>query len=87
MTSVDQNQSAHPGIEEIRRLRGILMPYATKKLQELYKNRSYARFVHYTSAEAALQIIKTKRIWMRNTTCMSDYSEVENGYRILLNFF
>jgi hypothetical protein len=45
------------------------------------------RFVHYTSAEAALKIISTKRLWMRNTNCMSDYREVQHGFDILLKFF
>ena len=42
------------------------------------------RFAHYTSADAALKIIKSKRLWMRNTTAMVDYSEVSHGYEILL---
>ena len=46
-----------------------------------------ARFVHYTSAEAALKIIESKRVWMRNTTCMADYSEVLHGFEILQRFF
>lgn len=44
-------------------------------------------FVHYTTAEAALNIIQTKRIWMRNTTCMADYREVEHGFNLLRKFF
>lgn len=27
---------------------------------------THVRFVHYTSADAALKIIRSKRIWMRN---------------------
>ncbi len=45
------------------------------------------RYAHYTSAEAALKIISTKRLWMRSTTCMSDFKEVEHGYAMLLRFF
>ena len=37
------------------------------------------RFVHYTSAEAAINIIKSKRIWMRKTSCMNDFMEVKHG--------
>lgn len=57
------------------------------------KHRAYAgtnpdpRFVHYTSAENALSIINTKRLWMRNATCMSDYLEVQHGFYILAKFF
>lgn len=45
------------------------------------------RLVHYTTAEAALNIIRTKRFWMRNTNCMSDYSEVQHGLDIFNRFF
>jgi len=38
--------------------------------------------VHYTSAEAALSIIGDKRVWIRNTTCMSDFREVEHRFDI-----
>jgi hypothetical protein len=49
-------------------------------------NEEPIRFVHYTSAEAALNIIKTKRMWMRNTTCMADYREVQHGLQIIQKF-
>jgi hypothetical protein len=77
--------------EDVRlamQLEAIFMPYATRQRRKLYENDKYnARFVHYTSAEAALSIIKSKRIWMRNTTCMSDYREVQHGFEILKTFF
>jgi hypothetical protein len=44
-------------------------------------------FVHYTSAEAALNIISHKRIWMRNATSMSDYREVQHGLNLLRLFW
>jgi hypothetical protein len=44
------------------------------------------RFAHYTSADAALKIITSKSIWMRNTTCMSDYREVQHGYQALRQY-
>ena len=42
------------------------MPHYTKRRNVLYDNRTkdYARFVHYTSADAALKIINSKRVWM-----------------------
>lgn len=43
--------------------------------------------MHYTSAESALGIIRSKRFWMRNTNCMSDYREVQHGFDILSRFF
>ena len=75
-------------VQLLMRLESIFMPYATRQRRNLYPNdANQARFVHYTSAEAALNIIKTKRIWMRNTTCMSDYREVQHGFEILNRFF
>jgi len=75
-------------------LERVFMPYARERREKLYGNvaasgaaevKQYMRFVHYTSADAALKIIKSKRLWMRNTTCMSDYLEVHHGYEILRN--
>jgi len=75
-------------LQLLMRLESIFMPYATRQRRDLYPNdASHTRFVHYTSAEAALSIIKSKRIWMRNTTCMSDYREVQHGFEILNGFF
>jgi hypothetical protein len=84
MTRVPPNQDPI-----ITQLQSIFFPQATNKIRELYETIefTYAKFVHYTSAEAALKIIKSKRIWMRNTTCMSDYREVQHGYDIIKNFF
>jgi hypothetical protein len=75
-------------------LESIFMPQA-KRQREAAEARANAdgvsgeqlRFVHYTSAEAALKIIHGKRLWMRNTTCMADYREVRHGYDILCKFF
>jgi hypothetical protein len=73
------------------RLESIFMPYARKQRQEFYGedkvHQTQARFVHYTSAEGALSIIKSMRIWMRNTNCMSDYREVQPAFDIFSSFF
>jgi hypothetical protein len=76
-------------MESLLRLEAIFMPHAIARRNVLYENgtKDYARFVHYTSAEAALKIIRTKRVWMRNTTCMADYREVQHGYDILNRVF
>ena|ERR1700689_4939027 len=60
---------------------------AFARLRESGIGDEQLRFVHYTSAEAALQIIRQKRLWMRNTTCMADYREVRHGYDILNKVF
>lgn len=75
--------------EMLMRLEGIFLPAAMRQRLKLFDggNRPFARFVHYTSAEAALSIIRTKRMWLRNTNCMTDFREVEHGHGILKSFF
>lgn len=45
------------------------------------------RFVHYTRAEAAFNILKSKCIWMRNATCMNDFNEMKHGINCLIHAF
>ena len=73
------NQDAAANLPKATR---IFHPYAVKQIEE-FSSRGYVRFVYYTSAETAFRILDTKRIWMRNVTCMSDYSEVQHGFNIL----
>jgi hypothetical protein len=68
-----------------QRLESIFMPYAAERRNEAIE--ANGRFVHYTSAEAGLKIISSKRLWMRSTTCMSDYREVHHGFDTLNKFF
>lgn len=71
-----------PDVEN--RLGRIFHPYASKQTEEFLERHDHrASFVHYTSAEAALRILETKRVWMRNVTCMSDYSEVQFGFKLI----
>lgn len=68
----------------------IMMPYALKQMQAIYQrtaDQTHGRFIHYTTAEAALNIIRTKRFWLRNTNCMSDYREVQHGFDIFNQYF
>jgi hypothetical protein len=73
-----------------RKVATILLPHSRRKAERLYPHDEQsppALFAHYTSAEAALNILKTKRLWMRNTQCMVDYREVKYGYEMLLHAF
>src|SRR3954463_2431110 len=72
-------------IATIQRLTEIFMPHASDRPSALVDRKG--RFAHYTSAEAALQIIRTKTMWMRNTNCMADYSEVGHGFALLNRYF
>jgi hypothetical protein len=81
-------------IKLISELEVIFMPQARRQREQAFEslrksgvNDEQLRFVHYTSAEAALSIIRNKRLWMRNTTCMADYREVEHGFEMLNKFF
>src|SRR5438128_2739729 len=42
------------------------------------------RFVHYTNADAAMNILRSKEIWMRKSTSMNDFMEVQHGLDCVL---
>ena len=66
---------------EQRLLANIFYPHMMTKMCAAKENNT--RLVHYTSASAAMEIIKTKRFWMRKTSCMNDFMEVEQGLHCL----
>lgn len=76
-----------PSAEEMqvfRRLAAIFLPHAHKRTSQTYPSGDgFAKFAHYTSASAALQIIESKRFWLRNAMCMADYSEVTHGFELI----
>lgn len=63
------------------RLLNIFHPHAMEKINAASGKNT--RFVHYTSASSAMKIIETKTFWMRKTSCMNDYMEVDHGLRCL----
>jgi hypothetical protein len=67
------------------RLMAVLKPYTMAKYQNIMQSNK--RMVHYTSAENLVNIIKSKQLWLRSTTCMADYREVEHGYGLIFQFF
>ena len=83
-------------IEHIKRIEKIFSPLAhegreQKRIRdnpgkEDYGN-SFGRFSHYTTAEAGLKIISSRRLWMRSSLCMADYREVEHGHDLLVQAF
>ncbi len=62
---------------EQERFMRILHPYALK--QHLRVLNGGTRFVHYSSADAAMSILRNKEVWMRNSSCMNDFLEVRYG--------
>jgi hypothetical protein len=85
--------------EEISRTKKIEAIFSPHAYREREKKRvrdnpgvddystSSGRFSHYTSAEAALKILESKRLWMRSSLVMADYREVEHGHDLLLDCF
>ncbi len=77
------------------RLNEVFMPSASRERRAMFDRQGVAfsqaatgvRFAHYTSADAAIKILRGKRMWMRNAKCMADYSEVVHGYELLRQFF
>ncbi|PCJ71832.1 MAG: hypothetical protein COA62_04515 [Rhodobiaceae bacterium] len=45
------------------------------------------RFVHYSSAEAAMNILENREIWMRKPSLMNDFTEFKYGRELLLNVY
>jgi hypothetical protein len=64
------------------RLRAIFFPRNTAKVAEILSANS--RFVHYTSAEVAMSILQNRSVWMRNSSVMNDFSEIEYGIKCLV---
>jgi hypothetical protein len=77
--------------ENLMKLEEVFMPGFFRYKKDYYSSssglmNSDAYFVHYTSAKAALNIIKQKCFWMRNAKYMSDFSEVQHGYNVMSKF-
>ena len=69
----------NPGLlQQLIALRQIFQPRVAKEHDRVIKEQ--VRFAYYTSADTALNIIRSKTIWMRDAQCMNDYSEVALGY-------
>ncbi|WP_170553380.1 DUF2971 domain-containing protein [Ruegeria atlantica] len=59
------------------KLARLFMPYAMDRVEAVEAENT--KFVHYTSAFAATQIIKNEEVWLRNALVMNDFSEVQHG--------
>ena len=69
---------------DYEQMHNILMPRAASAFAELSED---SRFVHYTSAQVASKILQEKQFWMRNASCMTDFSEVEHGLGSLISAY
>ncbi|MDO8980307.1 MAG: DUF2971 domain-containing protein [Afipia sp.] len=71
-----------PGITADQlRLHQIFFPYAFQKTIAAIQKKS--RFVHYTSAETAVRIFQDQEVWMRKSSFMNDFMEIEYGIELL----
>jgi hypothetical protein len=70
---------------EQERLFKIFYPYAYERTFAVVS--SNIRFVHYTSADTAMNILRSKEVWMRKSSCMNDFLEVQHGLNCLLKTY
>jgi hypothetical protein len=56
----------------------LFHPYAWRKIGPIIEG-AHQRFVHYTSADAAMSMLKNKEVWMRKASMMNDFREIEYG--------
>jgi len=63
----------------------IFYPLYLEKAKTI--ERKGLKFVQYTSAEAAMSIINNNEIWLRNSQCMNDFSEVRHGLDCLIGAY
>lgn len=65
----------------IARFLGIFSPFILGRQKAV--RESGTRFVYYTTAHTAAQIICKREFWMRSVTTMNDYMEAQHGLRCL----
>lgn len=51
---------------------------ATEEAENRVKSQG-GRFVYYTTAETAIKIIQSRKVWLRTTQVMNDFTEVAHG--------
>lgn len=64
-------------VNHVERLMGIFMPYFAEK--RAIAKIAGQRFVHYTTADAAVKMLKNEEVWLRKSSVMNDFSEIEFG--------
>ena len=58
--------------------------FQPKYLDEFLRVHEYGeRFVHYTRAETAMQIISNSELWFRSAQTRNDYSEIAYGLSLI----
>lgn len=62
-------------------VQAIFHQYALEKIATASRNNT--RFVHYTNADTAMKLFKNEEVWLRKSTNMNDFMEVEHGFDCL----
>jgi hypothetical protein len=72
-----ETRSGGQEMDHETKLGEIFFPYAFERRRIAEENNT--RFVHYSSADAAMKMITNREVWMRKASCMNDFSEIEYG--------
>src|SRR5882724_6602693 len=71
-----------PGLDSTQsQLMKIFFPHEFQRTLDALNSRR--RFVYYTTADTAISIIPNREVWMRKTSLMNDYREIEHGFDCL----
>ena len=84
MNIPSQDSELEP-IQTVQFLMTILSPNAVAEIEKVKSGQS--ELVHYTTAENAVNILRSERFWLRSVRCMNDYSEVQHGIGLLSSVF
>lgn len=63
----------------------LFNPYFCDRYQRLASNNGC--LVHYTSADAAIKMLSSRSVWLRNARTMNDFSEVQYGLELLASVY
>ncbi|WP_298014047.1 DUF2971 domain-containing protein [uncultured Megasphaera sp.] len=72
-------------MDEEKLLDEVFFPYYTKKLEEL-KHDETKEFAYYSSLDVIHYILKDKKIWLRNASCMNDWNEIHRGQSLFFKY-
>ena len=67
--------------EQLEKFNKIFFPRLVSARNHIISEK--INFVHYTGANAALNMLKNREVWLRNSTTMNDFTEIEHGLRCL----
>jgi DUF2971 family protein len=82
---MNQTDSSYGISEQQLRLFDIFFKHASRRT--LAALNSGQRFVYYTNADTAMKIIRGNEVWMRKSSLMNDYREIEHGFDCLNNAY